>query len=265
MVLKRKSPSCGAPRFRRRPSQGGRSAPDTRWHAACALPVAASAFPSFSNNTNRGALRKEGAPIHTFCVVLINTAASMTTPGAAAAKAAAATAAGTAETATAAAEASSAAKAAASRSAAAARRPGRARAGTRPRRGRRAPMVVMMAAHHTAQEKARAERRAAVISAVTAAAPAARPAERADERQHDHEEHDHPKNAEAAVVPVTVVIAISVSIVVVRLRHGRRIRRAACAAVVAVDAAHSVIQGRKCFFHTGVIVFIREVRLQVLL
>ena len=97
MVLKRKSPSCGAPRFRRRPSQGGRSAPDTRWHAACALPVAASAFPSFSNNTNRGALRKEGAPIHTFCVVLINTAASMTTPGAAAAKAAAATAAGTAE------------------------------------------------------------------------------------------------------------------------------------------------------------------------
>ena len=51
---------------------------------------------------NRGALRKEGAPIHTFCVVLINTAASMTTPGAAAAKAAAATAAGTAETATAA-------------------------------------------------------------------------------------------------------------------------------------------------------------------
>ena len=58
---------------------------------------------------------------------------------------------------------------------------------------------------------------------------------------------------------------VSVSIVVVRLRHGRRIRRAACAAVVAVDAAHSVIQGRKCFFHTGVIVFIREIRLQVLL
>ena len=49
---------------------------------------------------NRGALRKEGAPIHTFCVVLTNTAASMTTPGAAAAKAAATTAAGAAETAT---------------------------------------------------------------------------------------------------------------------------------------------------------------------
>ena len=195
MVLKRKSPSCGAPRFRRRPSQGGRSAPDTRWHAACALPVAASAFPSFSNNTNRGALRKEGAPIHTFLCRLdkygsVNDHAR--------------------------------------RRRRESRR--RHRRGNRRNRHRRRGSFLRRQScrlqirrrcaeagagagrdaapagaagpyggddgrpsYWPRQKRPRAERRAAVISAVTAAAPAARPAERADERQHDHEEHDHPQ------------------------------------------------------------------------
>lgn len=119
-----RSATFSAPPFAGRPQRARHALARCLRPPRCGL-----CFPVFFQQYESGALRKEGAPIHTFCVVLTNTAASMTTPGAAAAKAAAATAAGTAETATAAAEASSAAKAAASKSAAAARRPGRARAG----------------------------------------------------------------------------------------------------------------------------------------